>query len=74
MTDLPTRLRAMAGQIPGTEDCYEAADYIERLEAALRPFAEVADDYIDEAPGTHLVTEYLVRFRKARAALENKNV
>ena len=41
MTDLPTRLRAMAGQIPGTEDCYEAANYIERLEEAFRPFVTI---------------------------------
>ena len=27
--DIAMRLRSMAGQIPGTEDCYEAADFIE---------------------------------------------
>ena len=33
--DIAMRLRSMAGQIPGTEDCYEAADFIEAQAARI---------------------------------------
>ena len=46
---------------------------IEELKAALRPFAEVADLYLDEAPGNYSIKEYLSRFRAARKVLEIKN-
>ena len=54
-------------------DAIEAqAKRIEELKAALRPFAEVADLYLDEAPGNYSIKEYLSRFRTARKVLEGK--
>ncbi len=69
MTHISTRLRAMAGQIPGTEDCYEAADYIERLEEALQEIANLKN-YDDD--GTWCGASYPDEI--ARVTLENKNV
>lgn len=57
-----------------------ATDEIERLRAdneklkeALRPFAELADMFTDEAPNTYAVKEFLGRFRSARKALGNED-
>lgn len=73
MTDLPTRLRAMAGQIPGTEDCYEAANYIERLEEAFRPFVTILPPQANVYDFEHIWVSKK-DYAKALETLENKNV
>lgn len=44
----------------------------ERLSAALKPFAAVAELFVDEAPNTLTVREFLGRFRAAAAALNQE--
>lgn len=39
------------------------------LKKALKPFADVADLFLEEAPNNYAVEEYLGRFRAARAAM-----
>lgn len=81
MTDIVERLRfradenyEMLGNIH--EPLLEAADEIEKLRAALRPFAEAARKYDpDEGDGDLPVWDWSPTtgmLRKARAALEEK--
>ena len=80
--DLVNRLRtqnSMLGYYDAPNIQTEAADRIEQLEAALRPFAELADQYDpDDGDGDERTWFWLAQpkigwLRNARAALEGKD-
>jgi hypothetical protein len=59
------------GNRNGQYECCEAADRIEKLEAALKPFA---DESIFAGPQHDFVTVKIKDCDKARKALEGKDV
>jgi hypothetical protein len=81
MTDLVKRLRARRISFDFGEEhdleCHEAASRIEKLVAALRPFAEWADAYEpDEGDEHELAWNHratIGMLRAARKALEGKD-
>ncbi len=75
MTDIVEELRQAS--LSQSDYRWEAADEIERLRAALHPFAEAAGKFDpDEGDGSQHVWGWsptIGMLRKARAALEVKN-
>jgi hypothetical protein len=74
MSDIVERLR-FAAQYHGVVLALEAADEIERLRAALAPFADRAryiDKHCPDAPDSDETSVWIHELREARAVLDAK--